>query len=119
MAPELLAGEDEKFRTSSASDIFSLSMTFLNIWTRKSPFAELPNDRKVEAAIQRRQRPDRPTIQIGLPPTKEQEFSVLLVDMWAHEPLYRVSTEEVQNRLETIFCLLEGQHNAELTNTAD
>ena len=60
MAPELLAGA-EKFRTSPASDIFSLSMIFWNAWTRKLPFAELTNELKAEAAIRNGERPDRPT----------------------------------------------------------
>jgi hypothetical protein len=133
MAPELLAG-DELFRTSPASDIFSLSMTFWNVWTRELPFAELLNERKVEAAIRRGQRPNNPTratnftTEMALPdmeqfdeqpdlernflnPEIEQDFWLLLVDMWAHEASNRPSSADVLQRLETIFHSLLEQHD--------
>ena len=102
MAPELLAGEDEKFRTSSASDIFSLSMTLLNIWTREAPFVKL-NERKAEAAIRKGLRPHKPTMHTDLSPEMEQDLWLLLVDMWAHEPQCRPSSEDIEKRLETVF----------------
>lgn len=134
MAPELLAG-DELFRTSPASDIFSLSMTFWNVWTRELPFAELLNERKVEAAIRGGQRPNCPTRATNitavlmappdmeqfdehsdldrnfLSPEIEQDFWLLLVDMWAHEASNRPSSADVLQRLETIFLSLLEQHD--------
>ena len=71
LAPELLAGA-EKFRTSSASDIFSLSMIFWNAWTRKLPFAELTNELRAEAAIRNGERPNRPTIASSATAAMEQ-----------------------------------------------
>ena len=49
LAPELLDGP-EKFRTSEASDVFSLSMTFYHIWARQRPFAG-SNERLAANAI--------------------------------------------------------------------
>jgi serine/threonine protein kinase len=108
LAPELSIGE-EKFRTSPASDIFSLSMTFLSIWTREVPFAELPNSRKVEAAIRKGRRPEKPADDIDLPPEMEQEFWLLLTEMWSHDAASRPPSHDVQSRLETIFALLLEQ----------
>jgi len=102
LAPELSAGA-EKFRTSAASDIFSLSMTLLNVWTRDFPFAEIYKEQKAEAAIRKGRRPGRPAVQINLPSNVEQEFWLLLVDMWTHDASSRPPSEDVQKRLETIF----------------
>lgn len=101
LAPELLAGP-EKFRTSATSDIFSLSMTLLNIWTREAPFVKL-NERKAEAAIRKGLRPHKPTMHTDLSPEMEQDLWLLLVDMWVHEPQCRPSSEDIEKRLETVF----------------
>ena len=61
MAPELLSGH-ETFRTSEASDVFSLSMVFWNAWTRKLPFAEIANELGAGAVIREGKRPNKPTI---------------------------------------------------------
>lgn len=78
-------------------------MTFLNIWTREVPFVEFPL-RKATRLIEEGQRPDRPAAHLGMPLKVEQEFWLLLVDMWAHNPLNRPSSEATQQRLETILC---------------
>ena len=108
MAPELLRGE-EKFRTTPASDIFSLSMAFLNIWTREAPFAELASSWKVEAAIRKGRRPEKPAAHLDLPPEMEQEFWLLLTEMWAHDPARRPPSDDMQRRLEAIFAPLLKQ----------
>jgi len=110
LAPELSDGPEE-FRTSAASDIFSLSMTFLNVWTRELPFKEC-RDQKAGAKIRDGERPERPLIGIGLPPAMEQEFWVLVVKMWAHVAGDRPSSEDVQKRLETIFNPVLEQRKA-------
>jgi serine/threonine protein kinase len=102
MAPELSAGKEESFRTSASSDIFSLAMTFLNVWTREAPFVEL-SSRRAGRLIEEGRRPNRPAEQLDLPTGMEQKFWLLLVDMWAHDPQNRPSSEDMQNRLETIF----------------
>jgi serine/threonine protein kinase len=110
LAPELLEGP-ERFRTSPASDIFSLSMAFYNLWTGEVPFVEVTNDRKAEAAIREGQRPTRPTRDIDLPPETEQDFWQLLVEMWAHEAPQRPSSDYMQRRLDIIFRPLLEQHD--------
>jgi serine/threonine protein kinase len=109
LAPELLAGT-EKFRTSTASDIYSLSMTFFSTWARTLPFCELFNEYKVQKHIRKGRRPKRPTTQIGLPAEMEQGFWQLIVDMWAHDPSSRPSTDDMQRRLEATFGFLLEEH---------
>ena len=94
LAPELLAGE-ETFRTSPASDISSLSMTFLNVWTRKLLFFGLLGARKVGAATAAGG-PSTPTIQIDLTPEMGARILGVLGDIWAHEVARRPSNEDVQ-----------------------
>lgn len=91
------------FRTSVASDIFSLAMTFLHVWTRNVPFAEISREQKAAAAIRKGRRPNKPTTQIGLPSYVEQEFWSLIVMMWAQEAPDRPLTADVQECLEVIF----------------
>lgn len=103
LAPELLAGTTDRFRTTQFSDVFSLSMTFLNIWTRQHPFVEIRKEQKVAASLRRGQRPMRPTGAIELTPYVEERFWRLLVEMWAHEPQTRPSSERVRDALETFL----------------
>ena len=117
LAPELSDGPEE-FRTSASSDIFSLSMTFFNVWARELPFKEC-RDQKAGAKIRDGQRPERPAIGIGLPPAMEQEFWVLVVKMWAHVAGERPSSEYVQLRLETIFDLVLEQRKAAVMGLTD
>ena len=109
MAPELLDGE-VKFRTTPASDIFSLSMVFLSIWAGKTPFAELARRQKVEAAVRKGQRPEKPAVHIDLPPEMEQEFWLLITKMWAHDPASRPPSDDMRIQLEAIFAPLLEQH---------
>lgn len=39
LAPELSAGEDEKFRTTTASDVYSLGMALFELLTLEPPFS--------------------------------------------------------------------------------
>lgn len=110
LAPELSGGPEE-FRTSAASDIFSLGMTFLNVWTRQRPFADW-TDRKAEAAIRDRDRPKRPAACVDLPSEMEHEFWRLIQMMWAHASGDRPSSGYVQQQLETIFRPVLEQHKA-------
>lgn len=110
LAPELSNGPEE-FRTSAASDVFSLAMTFLNVWTRELPFAEF-KEQRAGAAIRDGRRPSRPAVQVGLPPAMEHEFWLLLVSMWAHAAGDRPSSEWVREHLETIFDSVLAQRRA-------
>jgi hypothetical protein len=111
LAPELLAGA-ETFRTNVASDIFSLSMTFFHVWTRKVPFAEVSREQKVVTAIRKGRRPNRPAVQLDLPSDIEQEFWILIVDMWAQDAPSRPLSENMQRRLEDIFGPLLELHES-------
>lgn len=117
LAPELLAGT-ERFRTSMATDIFSLSMTFFSVWALTHPFVELSNEHKVQKHIRKGQRPKRPTTQISLPTEMEDELWRLIVDMWAHDPSSRPLTDDMQRRLEDIFGSLLKQHGKAMFHVA-
>jgi serine/threonine protein kinase len=101
LAPELLEGP-EKFRTTEASDIFSLSMTFFHIWSHQPPFAHLSNDWAAAAAIQRGERPSRPDNDLGISSENMERFWNLIRRMWDEER-YRPGTQEVHSELEDIF----------------
>jgi hypothetical protein len=107
VAPEITHGEDPC--SGSASDIFSLAMTFFSFWTREIPFAEM-HEFGALVEIGRGRRPTKPTAQIGLPPEMEEEFWLLLEEMWARDPSMRPSSEIVQERLEKMFAPLLEQH---------
>jgi serine/threonine protein kinase len=104
LAPELLSGQ-EKFRTSEASDIFSLSMTFYIFWARHPPFIHL-NDFQAATAIYKGDRPSRPPDVPDVPSDKMDSFWLLIQQMWAHEACNRLATEKVYTRLERIFASL-------------
>lgn len=102
LAPELSNGISTNFRTSQASDIFALAMTFLNVWSREPPFSEIRNEVKVAANVRKGRRPKRPGRELDIA-AAEGEFWALLAVMWVEEPLDRPSSEAVRNNLENIF----------------
>ncbi|KAF8303373.1 kinase-like protein, partial [Clavulina sp. PMI_390] len=95
MAPELFKRWTTSFRTSSASDIFSLAMTFLNVWSGRPPFHELRNDLKVMSHFRKGERPDMPTDGVALAPELTEHLWEILCDMWAQEPDKRPSSSKV------------------------
>lgn len=103
LAPELSAAITTRFRTSPSSDIYSLSMTFLNIWTREPPFAKTSNEYKVASWMRDGHRPRRPPVSLNLSSDIEEQFWELVQRMWAHEPNLRPPSSTVQKRLEEIF----------------
>ena len=103
LAPELLEGP-EKFRTSGASDIFSLSMTFLNIWALERPFAHFPNGLLAAAAIRNGVRPSRPMENLGIPFEGMESLWVLIQQMWTHDADSRPTAQVVKLQLEDIFA---------------
>jgi serine/threonine protein kinase len=102
LAPELLEGP-EKFRTSAATDVFSLSMLYFNLWARQPPFAHLSNELAAATAIRSGERPSRPTDDLGFPFKTMESFWLLIQRMWANKADHRPATEEVQLHLEAIF----------------
>jgi len=101
LAPELADGPEE-FRTSAASDIFALGMTFLNVWTCQPPFVEW-KEKKAGAAIRNGRRPKRPAAHIDVPSEMEDEFWRLIERMWAHVADDRPSSVYVHDQLEITF----------------
>jgi hypothetical protein len=106
LAPELLEGVIDKFRTSEASDIFSLSMTLLNLWSCQPPFAHISNDLLAAAGIRQGERPPRPADVMGIPSERMESFWLLIQQMWAHEADHRPATQKVHLQLEAIFASL-------------
>jgi serine/threonine protein kinase len=110
LAPELSDGPEE-FRTSVVSDIFSLAMTFFNVWELQVPFVKF-SEKKAGALIRNGLRPERPATHIDLPSEMEEEFWQLIESMWAHAAGDRPSSQDVQKRLETVFGPVLKQRKA-------
>jgi serine/threonine protein kinase len=106
LAPELLEGA-AKFRTSAASDVFSLSMVYFNLWTHQPPFA-LSNELAAATAIRRGERPLRPADDLGLPFERMESFWLLIQQMWATAVDQRPAAKKVHLRLEAIFASLSN-----------
>ncbi|KAF8309232.1 kinase-like protein [Clavulina sp. PMI_390] len=109
LAPELSSGGMVKFRTSKESDIFSLAMTFLNIWTGKPPFSHVKNEQKVLAHFLKGQRPPHPASTITLEATVTTNFWNLIVNMWAQEPEKRPPIAHALNKLENMLARCKSQ----------
>lgn len=103
LSPELTTGETENFRTTQASDVFSLAMTFFHTWTRHRPFDEIENDLQVAAAYREKRRPQRPTAPTISLLDFEEQFWMLLTRMWAQEPKSRPSGEALRKNLQILF----------------
>ncbi|KAF8296967.1 kinase-like protein [Clavulina sp. PMI_390] len=102
LAPELSSSLEGQFRTTPASDIFSLAMTLLNIWTGEMPFAEVRNEWQVASRVNQGMRPNR----LGgmlLSPYLNSTLWTLLEEMWAQKPNKRPSSDNVSLRLERVF----------------
>ncbi|KAF8312093.1 kinase-like protein [Clavulina sp. PMI_390] len=103
LAPELSAGRTESFRTSRESDIFALAMTFLTAWTRKPPFSDMRNEKKVASCIQKGQRPKRsPSASPILLPDPDT-FWAFLDKLWAQEASARPSASAVLDSVAQLF----------------
>lgn len=98
MAPELLEGPEE-FRTSKASDIYALSMTFFSAGTFQQPFPEYSTSHKVSAAVRSGTRPAVITQINNLSVEQSKAFYTILEAMWTQEPSIRLSAEGVVKRI--------------------
>ncbi|KAF8315217.1 kinase-like protein, partial [Clavulina sp. PMI_390] len=94
LAPELSRSFDAQFRTTPESDVFSLAMTLLNIWSGQMPFAEIQSEWKVVAEVAKGVRPDRPVA-----PHLDSALWELMKEMWAQKANKRPSSESVVFRL--------------------
>jgi len=104
LAPELSSDTDE-FRPSPASDIFSLALTFWNVWTGEYPFPER-SDMGAMAALRRGERPPRPRGDLDILPGTMGSFWALIQTMWGHEAAGRPTATEVLAEMEEIFGTL-------------
>ncbi|KAF8296969.1 kinase-like protein [Clavulina sp. PMI_390] len=102
LAPELSSSLEEKFRTTPESDVFSLAMTLLNIWTGDMPFAEIRSEWQVAAKVAKGERPSQPTVTLL---TREADivFWELMQQMWAKKPNKRPTSNSVVSRLERVL----------------
>lgn len=108
LAPELLDGPEE-FRTSKASDVYSLSLVLYSAWAHQAPFAEYPNERSAGSAARAGLRPPfyyGPVDVLEGNLFKEmilQEFWALLNSMWEHKPSERPTIQDVEQRIFSLF----------------
>ncbi|KAF8285314.1 kinase-like protein [Clavulina sp. PMI_390] len=104
LAPELSTSAAERFRTTSASDIFSLAMTFLATWSGRKPFEEVWNEWEVVSRIVQGQRPKRPAhFSVVLHPNSKAAFWTLLENMWVQDAASRPPSSYV---LENLQCVI-------------
>jgi serine/threonine protein kinase len=102
LAPELL---DQEFPRgdltpyNEATDIYSLAMTTIEIYTSSSPFHHLRYDANVEVALSDEGRPSRP--EAGEVSDGIDDFVWdIIQECWAQEPRHRPSACDVRQRLE-------------------
>jgi serine/threonine protein kinase len=101
LAPELSGGQ-ESFRTTTASDVYSLAMTFFNLSTLCLPLEEHYNEWAAADAARQGQRPqmvDTPRFLAGY-------FSMLwdlMMMMWEHDQSARPTAATVTQRLQEIL----------------
>jgi len=102
LAPELLDGPQE-FRTTTSSDVYSLSLTFFNLVTLDTPFSQYARDLAAAAASQRGERPSKPDNPHFFTLDVFRSLWELLEGMWAHDPLTRPNAKRVSDQLQEIL----------------
>lgn len=111
LAPELLDGP-EQFKTSNASDVYSLSLVLYSAWAHQSPFTEFSNENAAGAAARSGLRPPRYHGPIDV--LEGHAFGekildglwTLLIGMWKHDPSERLGIGEIESRLDALFVSL-------------
>ncbi|KAG8713010.1 hypothetical protein FRC09_019225 [Ceratobasidium sp. 395] len=99
-APEQLQAE---VAYSREADIYSLGMTILEIISRQQPYAYIPNEAAVVAAILiKRQRPKRPEDMIPTNSHRGDALWSLLESCWSWDPKDRPEAPSVVRKIETI-----------------
>ncbi|KAF8318091.1 kinase-like protein [Clavulina sp. PMI_390] len=107
-APEI-STEEGADKSTQESDIFSLSLTFLALWSGKKPFPHL-NEFAVVTQIADGRRPKRPKNFAIVPANDGKILWALLEDMWKHHPTKRPSSYIVVERLKRLFPQAIGSH---------
>ena len=100
MAPEL--SENEDFRTTPESDVFSFAMTIYELGTQSLPFAHIKNEHAAARMIQEQKRPEQPPNLAGLDPSFATRIWFLVVQMWAPDRGLRPPAESVRSDLQKI-----------------
>ncbi|KZP25713.1 kinase-like protein [Athelia psychrophila] len=98
MAPEL-HDPDIEFRRTAKSDIYSLACVFLEVHTKKHPFAEISigKDLSVPSKVLGGQRPQRPSAEL-LP---DSVWDIIQA-AWAHVPTDRPTSYEILRMMKMI-----------------
>lgn len=97
------------FKTSEASDIYSLALVLFSAWSHNAPFVEYPSEYAAGAAARRGLRPTRPLDSdqvLEEAPFKfmtMQRFWELLEEMWAHAISGRPHALYVEARMNALF----------------
>lgn len=115
LAPELSAGIMQMRRSSEASDIFSLAMIFLYVWSGHPPLHEIDPE-QVARELRNGLRPKPPSTLGGFSARVEQLLWALLVTMWAADPSNRPSSQNVWAYLQKIFRSVEQDQISVISN---
>jgi serine/threonine protein kinase len=113
LAPEL-SYEPDSFRTTAASDVYSLAMTLFNLSTLRTPFEEYRNELVAAYAARSGQRPQIPSTTRFF----KGSFSglrELLTLMWAPDESARPAAAMVAQRLQEVLHPFMDSNNQEST----
>ncbi|KAF8311136.1 kinase-like protein [Clavulina sp. PMI_390] len=106
LAPELTDTMFDKFRTTWQSDVHSLAMLSLNMWTGERPFSHIDLEWRVCEALVKGERPKRPgdtSRRVDLPRLAGDAFWKLLVEMWAQKPTERPTSLAVLKSIKKVL----------------
>jgi serine/threonine protein kinase len=101
MAPELSVGP-EKFRTTTASDIYSFAMTILELDTQQPPFGTYVKTKAAARAAEEGIRPSRPLRMGSRMLHSSDGLWSLLESMWHRNPWDRPSASQVHEFLDQL-----------------
>ena len=91
IAPEMLETTDKNLEATTASDVYSLSMTIYYFGTLQHPYDDLEKEEEVRAAARLGNRPRPPLT----PSHLDTVLWKLIENMWNHDPAKRSSIREV------------------------
>jgi len=101
-APELLLAEAfEEVQRTTKSDIFAFGRVILELFTRKAPFANIP-DMRVAFSVMNGTPPPRPTDEDVVARGLDDAVWRLMTDCWEMVPSARPSATDVVSRLQHI-----------------
>ena len=101
-APELEMGS-ARSRTTEASDIYSLAMTFSALVSLEHPFPDIEDSHDAASAARRGKRPGKPTETKLLNGRQIECLWLLLEKMWQQEPGSRSTVLQVEDELKAFI----------------